>query len=64
MVTIEVEGMSCGHCASAISRAVASVDPAAKVEVDLAARQVKVNGSASPDVLCAAIREAGYRPLS
>ncbi len=63
MITIEVEGMSCGHCAAAIRKAVASVDPAARTEVDLEAGQVRVDGAATPEALRAAVREAGYQPV-
>ncbi|WP_199032140.1 heavy-metal-associated domain-containing protein, partial [Ralstonia sp. ASV6] len=35
MTTFSVEGMSCGHCVSAVTRAVQQVDAAASVQVDL-----------------------------
>ncbi|MCM5571956.1 cation transporter [Burkholderiaceae bacterium FT117] len=56
----EVKGMSCGHCARAVTGAIQEIDPSAKVEVDLAAGSVEVQ-SARPRVeLAEAIREAGY----
>ena len=42
MQVFNVQGMTCGHCVKAVTRAVQEQDAAAKVEVDLAARQVRV----------------------
>lgn len=60
MIELNVEGMSCGHCADRVSKAIAAVDPAAKVDVDLGANLVRVTSAASPQVLAAAVTEAGY----
>lgn len=60
MVELNVEGMSCGHCAGRVSKAIADVDPAAKVDVDLAAKLVRVTSSAAPEELAQAVTEAGY----
>ncbi|PTT89539.1 copper resistance protein CopZ, partial [Pseudomonas sp. HMWF005] len=38
MQVFNVQGMSCGHCVNAITRAVQAKDPAASVRVDLAAK--------------------------
>ena len=37
MIELRVEGMTCGHCVSAVTRAVKALDPEAHVQVDLAA---------------------------
>ena len=60
MVELNVEGMSCGHCAGRVSKAIADVDPSAKVEVDLGGKLVRVTSSAAPDELAQAVTEAGY----
>jgi len=60
MTTFSVEGMSCGHCVSAVTRAVQQVDAAANVQVDLSTQTVAVTSSASTDVVKAAIEQAGY----
>lgn len=60
MYELKVEGMTCGHCAGRVTRAIASVDPAAKVEVDLAAKVVRVQSGASPQETAEAVTEAGY----
>jgi copper chaperone CopZ len=63
MIHFDVPDMSCGHCVAAITRAVQAVDPQARVEVDLAARRVRVDpAQADADALAAAIRDAGYAP--
>ncbi|WP_059410931.1 heavy-metal-associated domain-containing protein [Cupriavidus basilensis] len=60
MIQFQVEGMSCGHCVGAITRAVQAVDPAAKVSADIPAQAVTVEATASTEALRAAIEEAGY----
>ena len=60
MTTFSVEGMSCGHCVSAVTRAVQQVDAAANVQVDLSKQTVAVTTGASTDAVKAAIEQAGY----
>jgi len=60
MTTFSVEGMSCGHCVAAVTRAVQQVDAAASVQVDLSKQTVAVTGGASTDAVKAAIEQAGY----
>lgn len=61
MLTLKVEGMSCGHCVRAVTEAVQEVAPGAGVRVDLNAGSVRVDGPASPEAVAHAIEEAGYR---
>ncbi|MBK5003252.1 heavy-metal-associated domain-containing protein [Pseudomonas sp. S31] len=61
MQVFNVQGMTCGHCVKAVTRAVQEQDAEARVEVDLAGQQVKVQSSLAADVLLAAIREEGYQ---
>ncbi len=61
MQQFKVSGMSCGHCVRAITQAIQMLDQAAKVEVDLAAGLVRVNGSLNAEQIQAAIREEGYQ---
>ena len=60
MTTFSVEGMSCGHCVSAVTRAVQQVDAAASVQVDLSKQTVTVTSGAATDAVKAAIEQAGY----
>jgi copper chaperone len=61
MITFNVTGMTCGGCARAVTNAVHQVDPATTVEIDLAAKTVRVTSAASADRLQSAIEEAGYQ---
>ena len=64
MVTFEVNDMTCGHCVGAITKAVAFVDPGAKVQVDLASHRVQIEPTASSaGILSDAIKVAGYTPV-
>lgn len=60
MLELKVEGMSCGHCVAAVTKAVQSIDPAAKVDIDLQSQRVSVESGAKPAAITAAIEEAGY----
>jgi len=61
MQQFKVSGMSCGHCVRAITQAIQMLDQAAKVEVDLAAGLVRVEGSLNAEQIQTAIREEGYQ---
>jgi copper chaperone len=63
MYVLKVEGMTCGHCVSAVTRAVKDVDASAKIDVDLAQQKVEVLSSESLDEIMAAVAEAGYPVL-
>lgn len=60
MVQFRVEGMSCGHCVQAVTRAVMAEDPQAAVKVELAEKRVSVESARSEDQIAIAIRGAGY----
>lgn len=60
MIEFKVEGMSCGHCVAAVTRAAKEVDASAGVQVDLAAGRVRVDSTAGADAFARAFGEAGY----
>lgn len=60
MLKLKVPDMTCGHCASTIEKAVKSVDPAAKVEVDLGSKTVVVDTAAEETRIKAVIQSVGY----
>jgi len=62
MIEITVKDMTCGHCASVITRAVKETDPAARCEIDLAARKVRIASVEPARDFVTAIAEAGYSP--
>jgi copper chaperone len=60
MIELDVKGMTCGHCVAAVTRAIRAVDPQARVDVDVAAGRVRVQGSSAPQALTRALGGAGY----
>lgn len=61
MTEFQIDGMTCGHCASTITKAVQSLDHTAKVEIDLAAKRVRVESPVGPYKLAAAEGAADRR---
>jgi len=59
-ILLSVPDMSCDHCVRAISSEVAVVPGVETVDVQLAAKTVRVTGTASEDAVRAAVVEAGY----
>ena len=65
MTTFEVNDMTCGHCASAITKGVNAVAPGAEVQIDLAIHRVSIGSSAVVATeVGAAIAAAGYTPTA
>ena len=62
MTEFNVQGMSCGGCASRLTKAVQAVDPTAQVHVDLARQIVSVDSTVEREVLTSALVAAGYPP--
>jgi len=60
MYELTVEGMSCGHCVGRVTETVQGIDAAARVEIDLPAKKVKIDSGADLEQIAAAIDEAGY----
>ena len=59
--TYRVTGMTCAHCAAAVSTEVSSVAGVEAVEVDVAAGTLVVRGDrVSEEEVRAAVDEAGY----
>ncbi len=57
---IQVAGMTCQHCVTAIEQAVRDVPGVGSVAVDLAGGSVTITGAADDEAIRAAIAEAGY----
>lgn len=60
--TITVEGMTCGHCVTAVRSEVGDLPGVTDVVVDLGSGQVDITSEAPLDAaaLAAAVDEAGY----
>jgi copper chaperone len=55
-----VPAISCEHCKNSIEGEVGRLSDVAQVEVDVAARTVRVAGDATDEAIRNAISEAGY----
>jgi copper chaperone len=64
MLEFNLPDMSCGHCASTVTKTCKLVDPAAKIEVDLNAKKVTVESSEDRQDFAEALAEAGYPPAA
>lgn len=60
MYELQVETMTCGGCASRVTRAILVSDSAAKVNVDLKSKLVRIESDLDAEALAAAVSEAGY----
>lgn len=60
--TIEVDGMTCGHCVHAVQTEVGKLDGVTDVAVDLTTGKVTIVADRTPDAAAveAAVEEAGY----
>jgi copper chaperone len=59
-----VEGMTCGHCEKAVSKALLAVDAQAKVVIDRTQNRVQVESDKPREALAHAIAEEGYRVVA
>lgn len=57
--TYSVPEISCGHCKSTIEAAVSGLGDVSRVEVDVDAKTVVVEGG-DPEAIVTAIEDAGY----
>ncbi|MBT3306725.1 MAG: heavy-metal-associated domain-containing protein [Alphaproteobacteria bacterium] len=55
-----VLGMTCGGCASSVTKAIQAAAPKASVEVDLDAKEVNVDGIADDTTVQNAVEGAGF----
>jgi len=61
-ITLQIDGMSCGHCLNAVNRALASVPGVSVRSVQPGRAEVAVDAAsqAVTDALVAAVEAAGY----
>ena len=60
MLKLRVAGMTCGHCASAVTKAVRAVPSVEDVAVDLERGEVRVGGNPDERAVREAITDEGY----
>jgi copper chaperone len=56
-----VEGMTCGHCEKAVTKALLAVDAQAKIVIDRTHNKVEIDSDKPREDLARAIAEEGYR---
>lgn len=62
MIKLKVTGMTCGHCESAVKKALEQVSGVERVvSVDRTKEEAVVEGDPDPALLVAAIVEEGYQ---
>jgi len=61
MTELKVDGMTCGHCAAAVKKALEGVAGVNAAAVDLATGRAQVDGHPDLASLVAAVREEGYQ---
>jgi copper chaperone len=59
-IELEVTGMTCVHCQSAVLKALKAVSGVQDVEVDLTSGKASVQGNPDPQQLLFAVQEEGY----
>jgi len=57
----QVQGMTCGHCEMAVKKAIARLDPEAKVEIDRSTGKVDVQSNKAREDIAHAIADEGYQ---
>jgi len=57
-----IDNMTCGGCARSVTKAIHSVDPQAKVDIDLPLKRVNVESGADESAVAAALADVGYAP--
>lgn len=59
-LTLEISGMSCGHCVAAVKSALHAAPGVAVQDVTIGSATVTLEPQISPDIVLGAVREAGY----
>jgi copper chaperone len=62
MLRFHIPTMTCGGCVKSIARAVAVLDPQARVDADLQSHEIEITAAADEAAIAAALRKAGYEP--
>ena len=62
MYRFQVPNMTCGGCAKSVTKAIQSVDPQAKVDIDLPTKRINVDSGADESAVVAVLEDVGYPP--
>jgi copper chaperone len=61
VVSLTVEGLTCGHCVKAVTRAIQALDPGAKVEIALPSGALRAETALSAAKVAEAVAAEGYK---
>ena len=64
MITFHIPDMSCGHCKATVEKTIHALDPAARIEFDMAARRISVESNTDAARVKTSLAEAGYPAVS
>lgn len=56
----DIPAMTCGHCVKAVTQTVQSLDPDAKISVELATKKLTLQTTKDRQTVATALTEAGY----
>ena len=59
-----VEGITCGHCEKAVTKALLALDAQAKVTIDRTQNKVQVESDQPRATLAKAVADEGYRVIT
>jgi copper chaperone len=59
-ITLQIEGMSCGHCKMSVEKALMAVPGVTSAFVDLEKKQALVSGTADRAALAKAVEDVGF----
>jgi copper chaperone len=57
-----IDNMTCDGCVRSVTKAIQSVDPQAKVDIDLKTKVVRVTSNAAEATVAAMLKDVGYPP--
>lgn len=60
MLRFRVPNMTCGGCARSVTKALQTVDAAARIETDPARREIRIETNVDESMLRVALEKAGY----
>jgi copper chaperone len=59
-IELTLPDMTCGHCVKTVTQTAQRLDPAARVQADLATHRVTIDSSATQTAIEAALAAEGY----
>jgi len=59
-IKLTLPDMTCGHCERTVTQTVQRIDPAARVSIDLAAHEVRIESQQPAHLFRQALADEGY----